>query len=96
MIVYISDSMGVRDIYETDGEDAIATTEPLTVLVRSSLSIFNFREELKTHLSDTLSPFFSKSCLDCRIYELFIFFVVKSAFPVSSRSTRALQVQARF
>ncbi|BBN14313.1 carboxyl-terminal processing protease [Marchantia polymorpha subsp. ruderalis] len=33
VIVYISDSMGVRDIYETDGEDAIATTEPLTVLV---------------------------------------------------------------
>ncbi|KAL3692084.1 hypothetical protein R1sor_005735 [Riccia sorocarpa] len=33
VIAYISDSKGVRDIYETDGEEAIATTEPLTVLV---------------------------------------------------------------
>ncbi|CAM6092327.1 unnamed protein product [Calypogeia fissa] len=33
VIVYITDSKGVRDIYETDGVGAIATTEPLTVLV---------------------------------------------------------------
>ncbi|CAM6118215.1 unnamed protein product [Calypogeia fissa] len=33
VIVYITDSKGVRDIYETEGEGAIATTEPLTLLV---------------------------------------------------------------
>lgn len=33
VIVYICDSRGVRDIYEADGGDAIATSEPLAVLV---------------------------------------------------------------
>eukprot|EP00897_Mesotaenium_endlicherianum_P004000 jgi/Mesen1/3628/ME000020S03161 len=33
VIVYIADSMGVRDIYDTEGEYAIATEEPLAVLV---------------------------------------------------------------
>lgn len=33
VIVYICDSRGVRDIYETDGSDAIAASEPLIVLV---------------------------------------------------------------
>lgn len=34
VIVYIADSMGVRDIYDTDGDAAISTKEPLAVLVR--------------------------------------------------------------
>lgn len=34
MIVYICDSRGVRDIYDTDGSNAIAASEPLVVLVR--------------------------------------------------------------
>ncbi|XP_024004724.1 carboxyl-terminal-processing peptidase 2, chloroplastic isoform X1 [Eutrema salsugineum] len=33
VIVYICDSRGVRDIYDTDGSNAIATSEPLAVLV---------------------------------------------------------------
>ncbi|CAN6443136.1 unnamed protein product [Victoria cruziana] len=33
VIVYICDSGGVRDIYETDGNNAIAISEPLAVLV---------------------------------------------------------------
>ncbi|OVA02280.1 PDZ domain [Macleaya cordata] len=33
VIVYICDSQGVRDIYEADGNNAIATSEPLAVLV---------------------------------------------------------------
>ncbi|MQL81337.1 hypothetical protein Taro_013783 [Colocasia esculenta] len=33
VIVYICDSRGVRDIYETDGRDAVAASEPLAVLV---------------------------------------------------------------
>ncbi|KAF6144396.1 hypothetical protein GIB67_024623, partial [Kingdonia uniflora] len=33
VIVYICDSFGVRDIFETDGSNAIATSEPLVVLV---------------------------------------------------------------
>ncbi|XP_020593636.1 carboxyl-terminal-processing peptidase 2, chloroplastic isoform X2 [Phalaenopsis equestris] len=33
VIVYICDSRGVRDIYETDGSNAIAASEPLIVLV---------------------------------------------------------------
>ncbi|XP_077250872.1 peptidase S41 family protein [Tasmannia lanceolata] len=33
VIVYICDSRGVRDIYETDGSNAIAASEPLAVLV---------------------------------------------------------------
>lgn len=33
MIVYICDSRGVRDIYDTDGTDALAASEPLAVLV---------------------------------------------------------------
>ncbi|CAH9137305.1 unnamed protein product [Cuscuta epithymum] len=33
VIVYICDSRGVRDIYDTDGTDAIAASEPLAVLV---------------------------------------------------------------
>lgn len=33
VIVYICDSRGVRDIYDTDGSSAIATSEPLAVLV---------------------------------------------------------------
>ncbi|KAJ6430283.1 hypothetical protein OIU84_021645 [Salix udensis] len=33
VIVYICDSRGVRDIYDTDGSSALATSEPLAVLV---------------------------------------------------------------
>ncbi|KAJ7536412.1 hypothetical protein O6H91_12G068500 [Diphasiastrum complanatum] len=33
VIVYISDSKGVRDIYESDGTGVVASTEPLAVLV---------------------------------------------------------------
>ncbi|CAK9166994.1 unnamed protein product [Ilex paraguariensis] len=33
VIVYICDSHGVRDIYDTDGSNAIAASEPLAVLV---------------------------------------------------------------
>ncbi|XP_068666199.1 carboxyl-terminal-processing peptidase 2, chloroplastic isoform X2 [Aristolochia californica] len=33
VIVYICDSRGVRDIYETDGSNALAPSEPLVVLV---------------------------------------------------------------
>ncbi|XP_059632277.1 carboxyl-terminal-processing peptidase 2, chloroplastic [Cornus florida] len=33
VIVYICDSRGVRDIYDTDGTNAVAATEPLAVLV---------------------------------------------------------------
>ncbi|PKA56236.1 C-terminal processing peptidase, chloroplastic [Apostasia shenzhenica] len=33
VIVYICDSHGVRDIYETDGSNALAVSEPLIVLV---------------------------------------------------------------
>ncbi|ONK63892.1 uncharacterized protein A4U43_C07F20000 [Asparagus officinalis] len=33
VIVYICDSRGVRDIYEVEGGDAVAATEPLIVLV---------------------------------------------------------------
>ncbi|XP_019181317.1 PREDICTED: carboxyl-terminal-processing peptidase 2, chloroplastic [Ipomoea nil] len=33
VIVYICDSRGVRDIYDTDGTNAVAASEPLTVLV---------------------------------------------------------------
>ncbi|CAL5347526.1 unnamed protein product [Camellia sinensis] len=33
VIVYICDSQGVRDIYDTDGSNAIAAREPLAVLV---------------------------------------------------------------
>lgn len=33
MIVYICDSRGVRDILDTDGSSALATSEPLVVLV---------------------------------------------------------------
>ncbi|KAL3828315.1 hypothetical protein ACJIZ3_017117 [Penstemon smallii] len=33
VIVYICDSRGVRDIYDTDGSNAAATSEPLVVLV---------------------------------------------------------------
>ncbi|CAI5517896.1 unnamed protein product [Closterium sp. Naga37s-1] len=32
-LVYITDSLGVRDVYETNGEGAIATSQPLAVLV---------------------------------------------------------------
>lgn len=33
VLVYITDSLGVRDVYETNGEGAIATAQPLAVLV---------------------------------------------------------------
>lgn len=33
VIVYICDSRGVRDIYDTDGTNAVAASEPLAVLV---------------------------------------------------------------
>jgi carboxyl-terminal processing protease len=33
VIVYICDSKGVRDIYEADGAETIAASEPLVVLV---------------------------------------------------------------
>ncbi|KAL9271494.1 Carboxyl-terminal-processing peptidase 2, chloroplastic-like protein [Drosera capensis] len=33
VIVYISDALGVRDIYETDGISVIEASEPLAVLV---------------------------------------------------------------
>ncbi|KAI0500465.1 hypothetical protein KFK09_018678 [Dendrobium nobile] len=38
VIVYICDSRGVRDIYEADGSNAIAASEPLIVLVSFGLS----------------------------------------------------------
>lgn len=37
VVVYIADSMGVRDIYDTNGSAAISIKEPLAVLV----SLFN-------------------------------------------------------
>ena len=37
VIVYITDSMGVRDIYEADGNGAISINEPLVVLVSSEV-----------------------------------------------------------
>ncbi|KAF9613257.1 hypothetical protein IFM89_006616 [Coptis chinensis] len=37
VIVYICDSCGVQDIYEPDGSDAIATSEPLGVLMASKV-----------------------------------------------------------
>lgn len=33
VIVYICDSRGVRDIYDTDGSNVVAASEPLAVLV---------------------------------------------------------------
>lgn len=33
VIVYICDSRGVRDIYEADGVNTVAASEPLVVLV---------------------------------------------------------------
>lgn len=33
VIVYICDNRGVRDIYEADGSNTVAASEPLTVLV---------------------------------------------------------------
>ncbi|GJP41896.1 hypothetical protein CLOM_g1517 [Closterium sp. NIES-68] len=33
VLVYITDSLGVRDVYETNGEGAVATSQPLAVLV---------------------------------------------------------------
>lgn len=39
VIVYICDSRGVRDIYDTDGSKAVATSEPLVVLVHFYLSV---------------------------------------------------------
>lgn len=41
MIVYICDSRGVRDIYDTDGTNAIAASEPLAVLVMLIILIIN-------------------------------------------------------
>lgn len=41
VIVYICDSRGVRDIYDTDGTNAIAASEPLAVLVMPSIPIFS-------------------------------------------------------
>jgi hypothetical protein len=38
VIVYICDSQGVRDIYEADGADTIAASEPLVVLVWPSIA----------------------------------------------------------
>ena len=35
VIVYICDSRGVRDIYEADGSNTVAASEPLAVLVSS-------------------------------------------------------------
>ena len=35
-MVYIADSMGIRDIFDTDGSAAISTKEPLVVLVRET------------------------------------------------------------
>ncbi|XP_062176087.1 carboxyl-terminal-processing peptidase 2, chloroplastic-like, partial [Alnus glutinosa] len=39
VIVYICDSRGVRDIYDTDGSNAIAASEPLAVLVNKGTAI---------------------------------------------------------
>lgn len=33
VIVYICDSRGVRDIFDTDGSNVVAASEPLAVLV---------------------------------------------------------------
>lgn len=40
MIVYICDSRGVRDILDTDGSSALATSEPLAVLVNFLLLLY--------------------------------------------------------
>lgn len=40
VIVYICDSRGVRDIYETDGSNVIAASEPLAVLVSSLVKCY--------------------------------------------------------
>lgn len=42
--MYICDSRGVRDIYDTDGSNAIATSEPLAVLVYAFLQSLNAME----------------------------------------------------
>lgn len=47
VIVYICDSRGVRDIYDTDGSKAVAPSEPLAVLVYfytlyNELDLFNY------------------------------------------------------
>lgn len=38
--MYICDSRGVRDIYETDGSNVIAASEPLAVLVSSLVKCY--------------------------------------------------------
>ena len=43
VIVYICDSRGVRDIYDTDGTNAIADSEPLAVLVMPSIPFFSLK-----------------------------------------------------
>lgn len=40
VIVYICDSRGVRDIYDTDGSNVVAASEPLAVLVSLLRKLF--------------------------------------------------------
>ena len=42
VIVYVCDSRGVRDIYEADGSNVLAGSEPLAVLVWSHSDVFCF------------------------------------------------------
>ena len=47
VIVYICDSRGVRDIYDTDGSSVVAASEPLVVLVCFLISTsFNITKNL--------------------------------------------------
>ena len=39
--MYIADSMGIRDIYEADGNGVISTNEPLVVLVSAKVLKYN-------------------------------------------------------
>lgn len=41
VIVYICDSRGVRDIYDTDGSNVVAASEPLAVLVSLVRKLFS-------------------------------------------------------
>ncbi|KAJ0793312.1 putative processing peptidase [Helianthus annuus] len=50
VIVYICDSRGVRDIYDTDGTNAIAPSEPLAVLVMPTHRIFQLYNIFKTEV----------------------------------------------
>lgn len=48
--MYIADSDGVRDIYDTEGRQAISTTEPLAVLVGA----FTLQKSIRPFRGDSL------------------------------------------